>query len=176
MKLRKYQKEDSAVICSWIKDEKSLYQWSADKIGKFPPAENALNEEYIPRMKSNRFIPLSAVDDNENLVGHLIIRYPDENDDSIVRFGFVIVNPAFRGCGNGEKMLQLAIDYAKNLLHASKITLGVFTNNDSARYCYESVGFMAAGIMETYQMPIGEWECMEMELMIDRMEKTITHK
>ena len=32
MELKKYEKEDSATICSWIKDEKSLYQWSADKI------------------------------------------------------------------------------------------------------------------------------------------------
>ena len=35
MELKKYEKEDSAIICSWIKDEKSLYQWSADRIEKF---------------------------------------------------------------------------------------------------------------------------------------------
>lgn len=171
MELRKYQKEDSAVICSWIKDEKSLYQWSADRIGKFPLADNDLNENYAPVIKSNRFIPLSAVDNKGNLVGHLFIRYPDEKDDSIVRFGFVIVDSALRECGNGKKMLQLAIDYAKNILHASKITLGVFTNNDSARYCYESAVFQATGLIETYKMPIGEWECSEMELLMDRMEK-----
>ena len=36
-------------------------------------------------IQGNRFIPLSAVDDKGNLVGHLYIRYPKENDDSIVR-------------------------------------------------------------------------------------------
>ena len=46
MELKKYEKEDSATICSWIKDEKSLYQ-----------------------------------------------------------FGYVIVDPALRGRGNGKKML-----------------------------------------------------------------------
>ena len=166
MELRKYQKGDSAIICSWIKDEKSLYQWSADRIGKFPLADNALNENYAPMIKGNRFIPLSAFDDDGNLVGHLFIRYPDENDDSIVRFGFVIVDPILRGCGNGKKMLHLAINYAKNTLHASKITLGVFANNDSARYCYQSVGFQPVGQIETYKMPIGEWECIEMEFVI----------
>lgn len=64
-------------------------------------------------MKGNRFIPLNAVNDNGNLVGHLYIRYPNKNDDSIVRFGFIIVDPVLRGCGNGKKMLQLAINYAK---------------------------------------------------------------
>ena len=46
----------------------------------------------------------------------------------------------------------------------SKITLGVFTNNDRARYCYESVGFQPVGRTEIYKMPVGEWECLEMEL------------
>lgn len=166
MELKKYCKEDSAIICSWIKDEKSLYQWSADRIGKFPLADNDLNENYITMIGDKRSIPLSAFDDNGNLVGHLFIRYPDEKDDSIVRFGFVIVDPALRGCGNGKKMLQLAIEYAKNILGASKITLGVFANNDSARYCYESVGFSPIGRDEIYKMPIGEWKCTEMERII----------
>lgn len=86
--------------------EKSLYQWSANRIGKFP---------------------------------------------------------LLRGYGYGKKMLQLAINYVKNNLNASKITLGVFANNDSARYCYESVGFLPVGKTEIYKMPIGEWECIEME-------------
>lgn len=166
MELKKYLKEDSAIICSWIKDEKSLYQWSANRIGKFPLAGQDLNEDYAPMIKSGRFIPLSAFDDSGNLVGHLYIRYPDEHDDRIVRFGFVIVDPVLRGRGNGKKMLQLAIDYAKNILCASKITLGVFTNNESARFCYESVGFQPVGKNEIYKMPIGEWECTEMELII----------
>lgn len=166
MELKNYQKEDAAIICSWIKDEKSLYQWSANRIEKFPPRENDLNEDYTSQIQSKRFIPFSAFDENGNLVGHMYIRYPNEDNDSIVRFGFVIVDPLLRGCGNGKKMLQLAIDYAKNSLCASKITLGVFTNNDSARYCYESVGFQPVGRTEIYKMPIGEWECIEMELVI----------
>lgn len=166
MELKKYKKEDSAIICSWVKDEKSLYQWSANRIGKFPLADNDLYEEYAPMIQSNRFIPLSAFDGNGKLVGHLCIRYPDEEDDSIVRVGFVIVSPAVRGCGYGKNMLQLAIEYAQNILCASRITLGVFTNNDSARYCYESVGFQPVGRTEIYKMPIGEWECLEMELIV----------
>ena len=100
----------------------------------------------------------------DNVIGHLFIRYPNEIDISIVRFGYVIVNPAMRGCGKGKEMLKLAIDYTRNVLNASKITLGVFVNNDSARYCYESVGFRSIGKTETYKMPIGEWECIEMEV------------
>lgn len=166
MKLRAYRESDSKVICGWITDKKSLYQWSADRIGKFPLDGNALNENYAPMKENKKFIPLTAVDDKEFPVGHLFIRYPDSSDDTVIRFGFVILDPALRGKGEGKKMLQLAIDYAKKNLGITKITLGVFANNDAARYCYEAAGFRAVGQTELYKMEIGEWKCMEMELVV----------
>ena len=76
MKLRNYKKEDSAIICSWIKDEKELYQWSADQIGKFPLLENGLDDNYAPVITDDKFRALSAIDDTGKLIGHLFIRYP----------------------------------------------------------------------------------------------------
>ena len=35
MVLRKYEMQDSKIICSWIKNVKQLYQWSADRIRRF---------------------------------------------------------------------------------------------------------------------------------------------
>lgn len=64
----------------------------------------------------------------------------------------------------GKEMLELMIDYARNVLSATKITLGVFTNNDSAKYCYRSIGFQNTGIINKYKMKIGEWDCIEMEM------------
>ena len=162
MKLRDFRKEDSAVIGSWVRDEKSLYQWSADTINKFPLGDDDLNRQFETGFPGKSAIPLTAVDEDGNVVGHLFIRYPDAADKSVVRFGYVIVDPELRGRGKGREMLELAIDYAGNVLGASRATLGVFTNNDSARRCYESVGFRPLG-SRIYKMPIGEWECMEME-------------
>ena len=81
------------------------------------------------------------MDDNGDAIGHFIIRYPQDNDDSSVRFGFVIVNSEFRGKGYGKELLRLGIEYVKENLNATRIDLGVFENNESARHCYESVGF-----------------------------------
>lgn len=166
MKLRKYIKEDSAIICSWIKDEKSLYQWSANRIGKFPLHDDDLNKNYEPMISNGRFIPLSAIDELNHVLGHLFIKYPDETNQSTVCFGFVILNPAIRGCGKGRELLQLAIDYAGSVLNAKKIILRVFSNNNNARQCYEAVGFRPSGKIETYKMSIGEWDCIEMELLL----------
>ena len=163
MKLRKYKTTDSDIISGWIVDERSLYQWSADRINKFPLSGEDINNCYLPMMHTGRFIPLTFIDQSDNIIGHLTIRYPIQSD-RVVRFGFVIVAPVLRGKGYGKAMLLAAVEYAKITLNAEIITLGVFANNDSAKYCYQSVGFKSVGKNEIYQMPLGEWECIEMSL------------
>ncbi len=163
MRLREYRAEDSAVICSWIKDEESLFKWSADRIGHFPLEGDELNIDYAKGVERKSHFPLTAVDDNDVPIGHMFIRYPDINDRSCVRFGYVIISPEYRGKGMGKQMLELAKAHARDVMKAKKITLGVFSNNESARHCYEAVGFRAVG-KEMYKMSIGEWECIEMEM------------
>ena len=65
MQLRNYRSEDSQIICSWVKDEKSLFQWSADRIGKYPLSGNELNENYATANVGIDFFPLTAIDENE---------------------------------------------------------------------------------------------------------------
>ena len=162
MTLRPYKPEDSKIICSWVKDKKQLFQWSADRIGKWPLKGDELNENYKDR-NPDFFIPLTAIDEKEQPAGHLFILYPDETNKTLVRFGFVIVSPELRGKGNGRKMLELAIKYADEKLHASRITLGVFANNPKARACYESVGFKEYST-STVDILGSNWECVDMEL------------
>ena len=163
MILRKYIPDDAHIICSWIRTEDELYRWSADRFNKFPLEGKDMNDSYIPQIAGGRFFPLTATDDEGKVVGHFIIRYPKEDDDSSVRFGFVIVDPDLRGSGNGKKMLQLGVAYAKDVLGVSRVDLGVFENNEAARRCYEAVGFKEFS-RRTCEMPIGTWTCIDMEM------------
>ena len=113
MILRAYTREDSPIIAKWLRTETELYQWSADRYGFFPLLPYSIDDNYAPQMKTGRFIPLTGVDEDGKPVGHLIIRYPKENDDSSVRFGFVIVDPDIRGKGYGRELLLLAKEYVK---------------------------------------------------------------
>ncbi len=140
MRLRDFKKEDSAVIAGWLKSEDELYKWSADIYNKFPLGENDIYDNYQSPLATKRFFPLSMEDDDGSLAGHFIIRYPSE-DDSTVRFGFVIVKPELRGRGYGKEMLELGKEYVRENLSARRIDLGVFSNNPSASRCYEAVGF-----------------------------------
>ena len=166
MYLRAYTKEDSAIICKWLTTADELYKWSADRINKFPLTETDIDDNYVPQISTGRFIPLTATDEDNNVIGHFIIRYPFEDNDDTVRFGFVIIDPALRGKGYGKEMLHLGIEYVKENLNVKRIDLGVFANNANAMNCYKTVGFKEYN-RRICEMPIGTWECIDMELDID---------
>ena len=165
MILRNYKKEDSPIIARWLRTEEELYKWSADRINKYPLEENDIEENYAPQIESGRFFPLTAEDEEGNVIGHFIIRYPREDDDSSVRFGFVIVDPKLRGKGNGKEMLLLGVEYVKENLSVNRIDLGVFENNEKAKHCYEAVGFKEYNIRDC-ELPIGNWKCIDMEMFV----------
>ena len=163
MKLREYRAQDAQAIAGWIGSEEELYRWSADRFNKYPLSGSDINENYAPQIETGRFFPLTAVDDGGDIIGHFIIRYPREDDDSSVRFGFVIVSPAVRGKGFGSGMLRLGIEYVMEHLSARRIDLGVFENNAGARHCYEAVGFREYARREC-ELPVGKWVCIDMEI------------
>ncbi len=105
MVLRKYEAQDSKIICSWIKDTKQLYQWSADRIGRFPLNGNELNEYYGSMNGTQPIIPLCAID-GCTVLGHLFIRYPNK-DDKIEEY--IQANCEYPGTWNGtiERIEQI---------------------------------------------------------------------
>ena len=143
IRLRPYKKCDAKTIVTWCKDEISFRKWSSDRWDAFPLTEADMNKKYVDHngdcIEEDNFFPMTAFDES-GVVGHLIMRFTDEKK-AILRFGFVIVDDSKRGMGYGKEMLQLALQYAFEILKAEKVTLGVFDNNMPAYFCYKSVGF-----------------------------------
>lgn len=94
MNLRPYKKEDAAKILSWIKNEREFRLWSADRYKNYPCQPSDINDNYLNCMKTSSFYALT-LEDNENVVGHLILRNPGE-DKTIVRLGFIIIDDSIR--------------------------------------------------------------------------------
>lgn len=167
LRLRPYKNCDAKTIVSWIKDEISFRKWSSDRYESFPITETDMNKKYMDCngdcMDKDNFYPMTAFDES-GVVGHLIMRFTDE-EKRILRFGFVIVDDTKRGRGYGKQMLILALKYAFDILKASKVTLGVFENNESAYYCYKAAGFREIPLeQEEYYNILGQrWKCIEME-------------
>lgn len=159
LRLRPFEERDSKYILSWIKDEEAFRKWSADRYKTYP----AKPEDMIKMYEStDNFYPMTAYDES-GVIGHMTLRFTNDKK-SIVRFGFVIVDDTKRGMGYGKEMLNLAIQYAREVLGAAKITLGVFENNAAAEYCYRAVGFKEMDALEEYYHVLGQdWKCLEME-------------
>ena len=158
MTLRPFTIDDAPIILSWIKDKTAFRKWSADRYPAYPPKL----EDMVAQYAADNIFPFTAVDDDGYTVGHIMFRYPDSSK-TVIRFGFVIVDDNLRGKGYGKQMLHLAIQKAKNVFGAKKITLGVFDNNPSALHCYESVGFRVVGT-DSYLIDGEEWTGKEMEM------------
>ena len=56
MILRKYKKEDSPIIATWLRTEEELYKWSSDRFNKFPLEENDIEENYAPQLGAGRLL------------------------------------------------------------------------------------------------------------------------
>ena len=162
LRLRPYKACDAQTIVSWIKDETAFRKWSADRFERYPIIADDMNAQYDALAYEDRFFEMTAYDET-GVVGHLIMRFTDE-EKKVLRFGFVIVDDAKRGMGYGKQMLQLAIQYAFDLLKVEKITLGVFENNEPAYYCYRAVGFRETGETKDYVISNETWKCIELEL------------
>ena len=164
MLLRKYEETDAIKILSWIDSERAFRLWSADRYGDYPITEDDVNDNYRQCAQNGDFYPMTLIDDNENIVGHLILRKSDKYSN-VIRLGFIIVDNKIRGRGYGKLMIKCAIDYAKNKLNAKEISLGVFKNNESAYKCYCSVGFKEVEIEKSAYIFYEEsWDCIEMIL------------
>ena len=161
--LRKYDPEDAKTICRWLTSETGVFEWSADRIGRFPPGADDINAHHEHTMRTERFMPYSYVKEDGSLAGHIAIRFPDENDLTSARLGFVIIDPALRGCGIGRRMVEDAAEHAASELGAKKVDLSVYTRNIRAVRCYEAAGFRQAGEPGIHALPPGDWEYIIME-------------
>jgi len=163
LKLRPYKACDADEIAGWFKDEYTFRQWSADRYASYPLAPKMINDYYEAEKFNDGMWEMTAFDEN-GIVGHMIMRFPS-TDKNELRFGFIAVNDKLRGKGYGKQMLLLAIDYAFLFIKVSKITLGVFENNERAKKCYLSCGFREIeGKSESYRCMGETWKTIEMEL------------
>lgn len=163
MELRKFKESDSNEILNWIENEREFRLWSADRYDSYPIEAKDINLNYKKSSELGNFYPMTLIDE-ENVIGHLILRNPN-NNLSQIRLGFIIVNNKIRGKGYGKILIKKAIKFAKEELNASEINLGVFSKNGNAYKCYKSCGFEEVKtIKNAYKFNEEYWDCIEMNL------------
>lgn len=164
LRLRPYKDCDAQYIVKWIKNEHAFRQWSADRYENYPITSDDINSYYRKDKNNDSIWGMTAFDET-GIIGHFILRFPNEKKDEL-RLGFVIIDDEQRGKGYGKEMVTLAVRFAFEFVKVGKVTLGVFENNRSAIQCYKSCGFREVVLEKTESyLCMGEkWNCMEMEL------------
>lgn len=139
MRLRPYiPSSDFDAIKNWVTDEKTHALWSA-KHAPYPLERNAFDKFLADMYTKHGDCPFVAVTDGGEIVGFICCSINYESNEAML--AFVIVDPAQRGKGCGKEMIELASKYCFEILKADAVQLNVFTVNERARKCYESVGF-----------------------------------
>lgn len=161
MRLRPFKKCDADTIVSWISNERIFRFWCADRFESYPISGSDLIAQYEDLAMNDDIFHFVAYDET-GVVGHFNIRFPDKNDINTVRLGYVIVDNQKRGQGLGKQMIRLALNYATEFMHATKVTIGVFAENAPALNCYLSSGFQDTGVVNTYAFNNEEWVCKEL--------------
>lgn len=139
MNLRAYSAEkDFSIIKDWITDERTHAMWCANKTS-FPIQKESFEGMMADLADKFGDSPFVAVDEKGEPTGFFC--YSVNNDTKEGMLKFVMVDPERRGKGLGREMIRAATAHAFDKTGATTVQLMVFSVNERARHCYESVGF-----------------------------------
>ena len=139
MKIRRYDKNtDFDKINSWVDNEYTHALWCACRTA-FPLEREGFDRLLCDIKASCGDEPFCAVDDNGETVGFFCYSQTPDTQKGMLKF--VIVSKDKRGKGLGKEMLTYALRLAFGERQAKSVRLMVFSQNERAIRCYESVGF-----------------------------------
>ena len=154
IRIRPFKPSDEERVLSFCRDGNTWYDWTAGVLGEWPAGP----EHFHRTEELARFTALEET----TPVGFFTARNPGESADEL-RFGFVILDPEKRGRGLGRAMISSGLDYAFLVYQAERVTLGVFSDNLPAYFCYKAAGFRETGLRERYTVRGRERIALEME-------------
>lgn len=160
LRLRPYKNTDAQKVLSWLTDERAFFRWCADSFEHYPITTEEFNEGNKELEKNDGF-SMTAYDE-EGVAGYLRMKFLD-TDKKDLRFSCIVVSGTRRGRGYGKEMLQIALKYAFEILLAERVSLRVFTDNEPALHCYNSIGFVDSCKEEKLNIMGEVWTLKELE-------------
>ncbi|KFZ38446.1 GCN5 family acetyltransferase [Shewanella mangrovi] len=133
MELRAFEKADYQLLIRWIKSEELTYLWGGPRY-TFPLDEAQITEH----CSQPDVFPFVFVAAGQN-AGYVELVRISESHFRICR---VFISDSFRGQGLSKIMLGQLIALAKARHNANMLSLGVFEQNEVAKACYQSLGFV----------------------------------
>ena len=140
MRIRPYiPGKDYEYVSKWIDGERTHAFWCANRL-PYPITQQSFHDFLEKNAVDWTDSAYIATENNGQAAGFFC--YSSNTTDNIGFLKFVIVDNTKRGKGYGKEMLNLALQYAFQITGAEAVQLNVFSENASAKQCYEKVGFV----------------------------------
>ena len=140
MRIRPYLEcKDFEAIKGWITDERTHAFWCAGHTN-FPLEKEDFSTLLKEIAEMFGDAPFVATTDEGEVVGFFCYGLNYEKNEGMLKF--VMVDGSKRGRGIGKEMIKLALKYAFEITKADTVQLNVFPENERAKKCYESIGFV----------------------------------
>ena len=165
--LQPFTEADFSQLIEWIDHERLLKEWCGARF-TFPlTAEQLRHHQPKPHPLSQpEALLYRAVDAYTGApVGHIALDHLNWEERSGRLTRVLVGNPALRGQGYGQAMVQAALAIGFGELGLQRIGLGVYDFNHAAIHCYQRCGFRHIGTLR-HVARYGEayWSSVEMSL------------
>ncbi|MDW6002525.1 GNAT family N-acetyltransferase [Vibrio mangrovi] len=156
MHLKKFSRDAAYEISNWFPTEQESLLWGGHRFG-WPVRASAI----IDRSELSN-IEFYTLIENCNVLGFIELQKINETEMRLCR---IAVSPHHRGQGLGKKLVQLSLNEIKHRNSYKTVTLAVFTKNNVAYHCYQSLGFTAVDKEPKCKEFNGEtWPLVQMEI------------
>jgi RimJ/RimL family protein N-acetyltransferase len=170
IRLEYFTQQDFQQLIDWVDNEELLLNWAGTQF-KIPLTVEKL-EWYIRDandFENSDTLVYKAVDtETGQSVGHISLSVINRPNRSARLTRVLVGNSAERGKGIGEQMTKEMLKIGFEDLGLHRMSLGVYSFNESAIRCYEKCGFKVDGVLrdikkhqDTY------WSLMEMSILED---------
>jgi len=155
--LEPFTRDDFARLLSWVPDEVAMFRW-AGSIFEWPLTESQLEAYVTPTAEHppTRLIWRTLDVASGEAVGHVELNSIDHRQRSTT-LSRVLIGPPYRRRGLSRAMVAAVLPVAFDDLGLHRVDLRVFEDNEPARRCYESLGFVREGLLREVRIVGGDF-------------------
>lgn len=164
LQLEKFRFKDIGRICSWIRSEAQMVQWSGP-VFEWPLTQ----KQFRVHLRAVKTRPPTLFSFGlylgRTLIGYCELSHYNRKSQS-ANLSRVIISPKHRNKGFAQIMISGVIKFGFGELGLNRIGLGVFDFNKQAIKCYKKMGFKPEGTLRQ-SAKVGDsfWSCNMMSIL-----------
>jgi RimJ/RimL family protein N-acetyltransferase len=164
LQVKKFKTKHIGRVCSWIKNEPDLVQWSGP-IFSWPMTQKQFRQHLKAAKNETVTLYPFGLYRGSIFIGYCELFGYNLKSQS-ANLSRVIISPRHRNKGYAQIMIKSVLKFGFVELGLNRIGLGVFDFNKPAIKCYKNVGFKLEGtIRESAKVGDKYWNCHLMSIL-----------